>query len=179
MPNQAGQKKRLDLAHAALAGDDETAILEALDRIEADGDARSIKPLLRTLASTGHEAVRRRISGLINTVKAPNAVPELIAALDDPELLSSRRDIITAVWSAGLDVRDHLDRFVDLAVEGDMQQCLDCLSVIENQEVWPDKAARLGVARVRKAAASEPDQMKASLLVSIALELEDRLGVAS
>ena len=108
--------------------------------------------------------VQQRITGLLNEVKVTNAANELLAALDEPELASVRRTIIATFWNAGLDVRDHLDRFVTIVLDGDAEECFECLTVIENQEVWPERAARLAAARVKKALPDEGNSYKACLL---------------
>lgn len=176
MTQRAGKQQRMDLAFAALLSDDDAAALTALTRIEEQGDARAIPHLLNALIANPSEAVRARITALLHAVKAADAVPTLIAALDEPGLAPARRTILSTFWSAGLDAREHLLRFIDLAIAGDPQDCFECLTVIENQEIWPEKPARIGLARIRKAAAEEPDAMKSSMLQGIADELERRLG---
>ena len=167
----------MDLAFAALLSDDDAQVLTALTRIGDQGDARAIRPLLTALVQAKEETVKRRITEMLYEVKAKDAANELLAALDEPVLSSVRRTVLATFWNAGLDVRDHLDRFVQLAIEGDANECFECLTVIENQEIWPEKAARLGLARVRKAAASEADAYKAAILNDLVVVLEGRLGV--
>jgi hypothetical protein len=169
-------RSRLDLAFAALLSEDDVHALEALDRIGRDGDARAIPHLLNTLARSTSTAVRQRTTALLHQVKAPGAGTELLKALDDPALAGVRRDIVAVFWSAGIDVRDHLERFITLAIEGDAHLCFECLTVVENQEIWPEKAARLGLARVKKAATDERDPYKAAMLADLVQELEQRLG---
>ena len=77
----------------------------------------------------------------------------------------------------GLDLRDHLDRFVDLAISGDAGECFECLTVIENQEIWPEKDARLALKKVSSAAKSETDAYKKAILEDLVKALEYRLGV--
>jgi len=167
----------MDLAFAALLSDDDAQILTALTRIDDQGDARAIRPLLTALAKAKDETVKRRITDLLFAVKAKDAATELLTALHEPVLLDVRRTVLATFWNAGLDVREHLDRFVQLAIEGDANECFECLTVIENQEIWPEKAARLGLAKVRKAAASETDAYKAAILNDLVSVLEGRLGV--
>lgn len=165
----------MDLAFAALLSDDDAQVLTALTRIEQEGDARAIRPLLTALAAKPSAAIEQRISTMLFQVKAEQATAELVQALDEPSLRPVRRTVLAAFWNAGLDVRDHLDRFITLAIEGDAQECLECLTVIENQEVWPEKAARKGLARVRKAGTGT-DTYKGAMLDSIAGLLAERLG---
>jgi len=176
MSTGAPKKKRMDLAFAALLSADDAQALTAITRIEQEGDAQAIRPLLNALAQTTSPAVEQRICNLLYQVKAANAVGELLAALDEPTLLGVRRTVLATFWNAGLDVRDHLDRFITLAIEGDAQECFECLTVVENQEIWPEKACRLAMARVRKAAETESDAYKGAMLSDLADQLGYRLG---
>ena len=166
----------MDLAFAALLSEDDNTVLEALTRIGDEGDAKAIKPLLRTLARNNDPRVQQRITSMLFQVKAKGAEAELFTAMDDPALLDVRHTIIAVFWNAGIDVRDHLDRFVTLAIEGDANESFECLTVIENQEIWPEKAARVAYARVKNAAEAETDDYKATMLRDLQAVLADRLG---
>lgn len=166
----------MDLAFAALLSDDDAAVLTALTRIDEQGDARAIHPLLAALAKTDKPAIEQRITSMLYQVKAVDAVPALMAALDDTALRAVRRTALATFWNAGLDVRDHLERFIEIAIEGSAEECFECLTVIENQEIWPEKAARLALARVRKAAEEEKDAYKATMLKDLVIVFADRLG---
>ncbi len=167
----------MDLAFAALLSEDDGQVLEALTRIGQEGDARAIRPLLQTLARTNDPRIQQRITSMLYEVKAPGASAELFTALEDPSLLDVRPTILATFWNAGLDVRDQLERFITIAIEGDGDETFECLTVVENQEIWPEKAARTGLARVKKAANTEGDEYKAQLLRELRQVLEDRLGV--
>lgn len=171
------KKQRMDLAFAALLSDDDQAALSALTRIEQQGDARAIVPLLQALAKKPAAAIEQRITSLLFQVKAADAVPVLIAALDDSALRGVRRTILATFWNAGLDCRKHLPRIVEAAIEGDAEECFECLTIIENQEVWPEKAARLGAKRLSAAAGEEQDGYKRVMLEDAAKALEGRLGI--
>ena len=166
----------MDLAFAALLNDDDAAALTALTRIEQQGDARAIPHLLRAHIANASPAVQSRISALLNQVKAPDAMSTLMTAIADPALRPARRKAIAAIWNAGLDAREHLEPIIALAIEGDDQECFECLTVIENQEIWPEKAARLGLARVRKALEAAPSEYRRAMFSDIVMNLEHRLG---
>ncbi|HRH69725.1 MAG TPA: hypothetical protein PLB89_09490 [Flavobacteriales bacterium] len=168
--------KNMDLAFAALLSKDADQVLTALARIEKGGDARAIRPLLHALATTQEDHIRQRITKLLNEVKVMNATDELLLALDEPALASVRVTVLSVFWNAGLDVRDHLDRFVTIALDGNGEECFECLTVIENQEIWPERATRSAAARVRKALPDEGNSYKASLLNDLLAVLEYRLG---
>jgi hypothetical protein len=171
-----GRKQRMESAFAALLSDDDARVLAALTRIEAQGDARAIRPLLHALARARDERAAQRIRGLLHQVKAPGAAEELLAALDDASLAPVRRDILAVVWNAGLDVRDHLERFIALATEGDAGIGFECLTIIEHTGGWPEQAVRSVLARLNDAAVQERDAYKASVLAGIRQALERHLG---
>lgn len=169
--------KRMDLAFASLLSDDDEAALTTLTRIEQEADAKAIRPLLDALMRAKEGRVKQRITGLLDQVKAPGAADELFRALEDESLAPVRKTVLSVFWNAGIDVRDHLDRFVTIALEGDAQESFECLTVIENQEIWPEQAARLALGRVRNAMTAENDPYKASILNDLTIVLEGRLGV--
>ncbi|MCB0765294.1 MAG: hypothetical protein KDB84_11345 [Flavobacteriales bacterium] len=176
---------RADLAIASLSHDDPAVVLEALDRIEESGDARAILPLLRALTRFAPDAtstvdlarLTTRITTLLHTVKAPGAAAELLHAMDLPEFTPVRNTIVAAFWNAGLDVQDHLDRFVAVAITGESSTTFECLTVIENQEFWPVDAGAAGAMRIEQALSSETDEYKRAMLEDIARELKERADV--
>ncbi|MGV3638018.1 MAG: hypothetical protein ACO1NQ_10305 [Flavobacteriales bacterium] len=168
--------KRMDLAFASLLSKDDEEVLAAITRIGKEGDARAIRPLLMTLATNPSPSVQQRISALLFEVKAPQADVALLSALEDPEFAGIRSAILSTFWNAGIDVRQHLNVFVDIALTGTSAESFECLTVIENQEIWPEKDARAALKRAEKAAASEGDPYKASILHDLANVLKYRLG---
>ncbi|MCC6838911.1 MAG: hypothetical protein IT230_01995 [Flavobacteriales bacterium] len=168
---------QLDKAFAALLSEDDAQALEALALIHEKGDANSILPLLHALAQTDDHARQRRIEGLLFEVKVKDAAAELGKALDLPELLDVRKTAIAAFWNAGLDAGPWTERLAQIAVEGDADETMEVLTVLENQELLPEKAARLALSRIRKAVPGEADAYKKALLEDLQQHLEDRLGV--
>ncbi|MBP8822171.1 MAG: hypothetical protein KBH07_00845 [Flavobacteriales bacterium] len=167
----------LDKAFAALLSDDDAQALEALALIHEKGDAGSILPLLHALAHTDDLARQRRMEGLLFEVKVKDAAAELAKALDMPELLDVRKTAIAAFWNADLDAGPYVERLAQIAVEGDAGETFEVLTVIENQELLPEKAARLALARLKKAVGKEKDPYKQALLEDLKRHLADRLGV--
>ncbi len=168
----------LDKAFADLLNSDDARALEALAMIHEKGDATSILPLLHALAGTDVPLRQRRIEQLLFEVKVKEAAAELAKALDLPELLDVRKTTIAAFWNAGLDAGPYVERMVQIAVEGDAEETFEVLTVIENQEVLPEKAARMGLAKLKKAATAEKDAYKKALLLDLASHLKSRLGIS-
>ncbi|MCI1754214.1 MAG: hypothetical protein LKM36_15535 [Flavobacteriales bacterium] len=166
----------VDKAFAALLSDDDAKALEALAVIHQKGDASSILPLLHALAATEEPARQRRIQALLYQVKVKDAAAELGRALEVPELLDVRKTVISAFWNAGLDAQPYIERLVHVAVEGDAEEAFEVLTVLENQDLLPEKAARLGLSRLKKAVELEKDDYKKAILLDLQQHLESRLG---
>ncbi len=166
----------MDQVFAQLLSAEDQKVLDALVIVEQQGDARAIRPLLHALAGSSDQQVRQRITNMLYQVKVSAAVPELVAALDEDGLRSVRRTVLSTFWNAGLDVKDHLEILIGCAIEGDAEECFECLTVIEHQELWPEKDARLALKRVERFLPTEKDAYKAALLGDLAALLRDRLG---
>jgi len=172
---KTAQAKRMDLAFASLRSTDDEEVLSALTRIGKEGDARAIRPLLNALATSGSAEVRQRITAMLFEVKAPQADAALFAALDDPELAGVRSTVLSTFWNAGIDVQGRLSTFVDIAINGTAAECFECLTVIENQEVWPTGEVRALLDRVEVATSSERDPYKATILNDLVAALRQRV----
>jgi hypothetical protein len=170
------KKSGLDKAFEALLTADDARILKALAEVDQRGDARSIMPLLQALARTTDHKVQQRITEMLYQVKVSGAVDELMKALHDPALRSVRRTILATFWNAGLDVRDQVEQLVAVAVEGDAEECFECLTVLENNEFLNDKGVLAGIKRLNTAIASNTDEYKGALLGSLLVELKARVG---
>lgn len=166
----------LDKAFADLLAEDDAKALEALALIHQQGNASSILPLLHALVETDEPQRRRRIVSLLFEVKVKDAATELGKALDLPGLATVRATIISAFWNAGLDAAPYLERLAQIAVEGSPEETFEVLTVVENQELLPEKAARKALARVKKAIGVEEDPYKKTLLGELEGHLKDRLG---
>ena len=166
----------MDKTFEALLSADDARILKALAAVDERGDARSILPLLNALVRTSDTKVQHRITEMLYQVKVSGAVPELMKALEDPALRSVRRTILATFWNAGLDVRDQVEQLVAVAVEGDAEECFECLTVLENNEFLNDKGVLAGIKRLNAAIASNTDEYKGALLGRLLVELKARVG---
>lgn len=176
MSSTLPKKNNLELAFATLTGADEAATLDALDRIEVHGDAKAIRPLLQALAKTEHDRVRQRIIGMLHQVKAPHSATELLSVLEDEPSTQLRSVVLSSIWNAGLDVRDHLEKFIQHALKGDAMVAFECLTIVENQEIWPEKAVRKAIALLEKTISASTMDHHGVILNDILLHLRERVG---
>ncbi|MBK8338631.1 MAG: hypothetical protein IPK99_00780 [Flavobacteriales bacterium] len=74
-------------------------------------------------------------------------------------------------------MREHLEEFVSIAISGSADECFECLTVVENQEIWPERAVRTSITRLRNAASAGADEYKGAMLRNMQQVLEERLGL--
>lgn len=173
--NKAAKTKRMDLAFASLLSKDDEEVLSALTRIGQEGDARAIRPLLEALANSESGMVRQRITAMLYEVKAPQADVALFEALGEPALKHVRPVVLSTFWNAGIDVKGRLGTFVDIALEGDVTECFECLTVIENQEVWGADEISAALQRLEGATGAAMDPHKATMLGDLQAILRQRM----
>ncbi len=166
----------MDPLFAQLLSNDDAQVLAAIEKVDQRGDAMAIIPLLHALVNAKEVATQQRITTLLFAVKAKGAKEQLLAALDIPELLSVRQTALSCFWNAGIDMRDHLDVIIGLAISGSVAESFECFTILQEQSVWPDKAARTSIVRLRNAMTNQVDTLKASVLEDMVTELERRLG---
>ena len=174
----ANANERMDQAFAALLSDEDAKVLGALTYVQSHGDARAILPLLRALARTTDVQRQQRIQAMLFEVKVKDADAELIKALDEPALRSVRGTVLATFWNAGLDAAPHTERLIACAVEGTADKCFECLTVLEHQEVLPEKAVLKGIRTVSDAIAANTDDYKGAMLGTLLVELKARVGRA-
>lgn len=172
----AKANERMDQALAALLSDEEAKVIAALAYVQAHGDARAIQPMLRALARTSDAAQQQRIQAMLFEVKVKDAAAELVKALDEPALRPVRNVVLATFWNAGLDAAPHTERIIACAVEGSAEECFECLTVLENQELLPEKAVLKGIRTVSDAIAANTDEYKGAMLGSLLVELKARAG---
>jgi hypothetical protein len=172
----AKANERMDQAFAALLSDEDAKVLGALAYVQSHGDARAILPLLRALARSTDVQRQQRIQALLFEVKVKDAAGELIKALDEPELRNVRGTILATFWNAGLDAGPHTEKLIACAVEGSADECFECLTVLEHQEVLPEQAVLKGIRAVSGAITANTDEYKGAMLGSLLVELKARVG---
>lgn len=114
-------------------------VLGALKRIPEEGNASLIKPLLRTfLAWPDDEDIKSKTKKILGELKTRDAIPELIAALDEDEFESIRALIISVFWHAGIYPSDELEVLIRHAIRGDYMVAVEVITVLENSDEFTD-----------------------------------------
>ncbi len=159
-----------------LATDDSKKISKAIKALEAHGDPSVVKPLTEKLLSGVSEKNQKEILELFSSIKDTSVTAEIMDVIEDERYLPIRQLLLSTVWNTKVDFSDYIDEFVQIAVEGDFMETLDCLTIIENME-GPFMEENILEAQLHlKNYIEQPgnkDEQKAQLLSEIALLLKD------
>lgn len=159
-----------------LRSEDEVKISKALKALEAHGNSRVIRPLAEKLKEGVSEKISKEILELLCSLKDSSVTSEIMDIIEDPEFREIRQLMLSTIWNTKVDFSDYIDEFVQIAVEGDLLETLDCLTIIENME-GPFMEENILEAQLHlKTYVENPDaqtEQKSQLLSEIALLLKD------
>lgn len=129
------EKKKLALKQltADLQSNNETTVLEALEKVGSVGTTE-ITPILIQLLLHKNEEISTEAEKILNALKDSASAAILIQCLDDPELKPVYPKLIAAFWMAGLDATPYLTRLIQQAINGSFLECMEVYSVIDNIE---------------------------------------------
>ncbi len=128
---QTGSSK-IEKLTAKLRSNSEDTVIDTLDLIREEGNAKILPAVLELLADTDNPEIEAGIIQLLFDLQDEEAVPYLVTALKNQRMKYYYSFLISAFWQSALDGSDHLTLFVTKAVKGDYMVCLEALTVIEN-----------------------------------------------
>ena len=134
MSDKNAEKKKIKTLIADLRPGDEQRQLQAIKGLKVHGDHTVVKPLLDVLLNTDSENVRKEIISVLNTVKLTSVPPVIASALTNANYKPIRQILLSSIWNSGLDYREYLKEIVIAAVQGEMMDALECITIIENTE---------------------------------------------
>lgn len=128
------QKKKLKAILDDLQSEDSKKVLKALKSLESHGDPSVIPALADCLLRQPAAPIEKEVLELFCSLKDSSAVVEVMDIIADPTYLPIRPKLLTTIWNTKVDFSDYIDEFVEIAVDGDFMEALDCLTIIENLE---------------------------------------------
>jgi hypothetical protein len=115
-----------------IQSDSLTKVKAALEALEINGDPSVIPSIIRELTLEGHSEKNMLLLDFLSIIKTPNAIEAFMEVLDDSRFLPYRQLILNVIWNSPLNFSDYLPRFVEIALNGDFMETLECLTIIEN-----------------------------------------------
>ena len=115
-----------------IQSDSLTKVKAALEALEINGDPSVIPAIIKELTLEGHSEKNMLLLDFLAIIKTPNAIEVFIEVLDKSSFLPYRQLILNAIWNSPLNFSDYLPKFVEIALNGDFMETLECLTIIEN-----------------------------------------------
>ena len=131
---EKAQEKKLKAIMSDLNSNDSTKVLKALKSLEIHGDASVIPALADCLLRQPEPQIEYEILELFSSLKDSSSAVEVMEIIGDTLYLPIRQKLLTTIWNTKVDFSDYIDEFVEIAVDGNFMEALDCLTIIENLE---------------------------------------------
>lgn len=128
------QSKKIATLISDLKSGNGKKISTALKTLEASGNVQILEPLAEVLMDSTLEDSHKEIVEFLSSMKDSSAIDEMMRLLSEPRFIGIRQVLLTTIWNSPLDYSYYLPDFVDIAVEGNFLEALDCLTIIENME---------------------------------------------
>lgn len=170
------EKLKINQLLADLNSGNEQKIAAAIKTMEVSGHATLIEPLIQLWHQGLSAANEALVYDLIQSLKDSSAIEPLMEAFRNPDYEVLRRKMVSAFWNSKLDFSDYLSDFILFAIEGDFQDTLEVLTLVENTEVLsPEHAIMESQLLLKEYFGQEEsrDEQKDSLLADLALILKD------
>jgi len=170
------ENKKLKQLMVDLNTSDQSKIARSIKLLETHGDSSVIKPLADKLLGDLSKANRKSILELFSSFKDTSVCVEVMDVLQDEQYKSVRQEILSTIWNTKVDFSDYIDDFVEIAVNGDFMETLDCLTIIENLEgPFMEENILESQLHLKKylEQTDNKDDQKARLLSEIAIAIKD------
>ena len=112
----------------------EQAFSKALSQIDSVLTLESLPALVSIFHENLSDKNREELLAFFNNLSAEGAQETMIQVLYDPANLAIRQEVLSTIWNSRLDYSSNLAEFVEIAIEGDYLEALECLTIIENLE---------------------------------------------
>jgi hypothetical protein len=133
MENTTNKPSKKLLVHLKnLDSGNNAEVLTAINALRNDGTEEAIPFLVKTLVNNPDEDIKNAVSHLLFDLKNERALPGLIMAIINPENKAYKRLLLSSVWESGLDASPYLKNFVEIAVDADYLETIECMTIIEN-----------------------------------------------
>ncbi len=157
-----------------IQSDSLTKVKAALEALEINGDPSVIPAIIKELTLEGHSEKNMLLLDFLAIIKTPNAIEVFIEVLNDSDFLPYRQLILNCIWNSPLNFSDHLPKFVEIAINGDFMETLECLTIIENLiGPFEEKSVFESHLLLTTTDISLNDEKKKTLLSEIALKIKE------
>jgi hypothetical protein len=178
MAKETKQKIKINRLLEDLESGNDTKFNAAIKALQVHGDIATIEPLVQLLLNDNlTPSNRSALIELLSTLNLSDAPDEIMRIVKDDNYLNVRPILLSSIWNSKLDYSYFLSDFVEIAVEGDYLDTLECLTIIENLEGPFEERhileAQLFLRDFIESEGKIKDDRKAVLISEIAILLKD------
>lgn len=150
--------------------------IKALKSLQVHGQPKIIEALVRKLDGEVEEKVEKEIVEFLCSLKDTGVVPFMMKIIKDNEYPNQRQKLLNTIWNSKVDYSEHLQEFVNIAVNGDFMDALEAITIIENLE-GPFEEEQILESQLHLTQYIEngktQDEQKAYLISEITLKLQE------
>ena len=134
--NSEGKQQKLKIKQLIdeLTSGNQAKISASIKALQANGDVTILEPMVGILLSDISTKIKGEVLEFLSSLKDTSAVDEIMRILKDSNYLKVRQQLLSTIWNSPLNYSYYLPEFVEIAVEGDFMEALECLTIIENLE---------------------------------------------
>lgn len=171
----SAQNKIVEEIRKDLFSGDDLTVMKAVLRCKEEGTAALIQPLIAIFCTSKNQHIRAEIYDMLSSLKVSGAEEIFMEALANKAYRTSRKDLLTCIWSANLQPVEGVVLLTEIAVEGDFEEAVECLTIIENLEDEVAEGDLLEASSIaRTFITSFPNDPKVSLIADLLVALENR-----
>jgi hypothetical protein len=133
MSENTAKQKRAEIEKNLFASQ-QVLVLEAIKEARDLGDAALIEPLLVLMKDTDDTQVRTAVHAMLSELKITAAERALMDAAVQDRFAPIRTEILSFVWSSGLQPVEDLEPLCRMALEGDYPLLVEVYTILDNME---------------------------------------------
>ena len=112
----------------------EVKITAALSALQINGDSSVLSSLADLLLTDLSAKNRQETLEFLSTLNDSSTIDGMIELIREQKYLPIRQELLSTMWNNKLDYSYFLPEFVEIAVDGNFMEALECLTIIENLE---------------------------------------------
>lgn len=116
----------------------EDEVIKNLDNLRETGSLTSLETMLERVVSHPSERIRKKIFELIADIKSNSATAIIANFTFACKNKQAQMELISACWQGRLDFSDYLERYIDLAIQGELLLVNEILTLVEENCEKPE-----------------------------------------
>jgi len=117
-----------------LQDEDDNTVLKTINEIQENGNIKLIKPLIELAKKRDDREIQDAIQKVLFSLKVSAAHPIILEELKNIGPVPFRKILLSTLWESNINALGHLDTLVKIALEGDLYEAIEVLTILEESE---------------------------------------------